>query len=49
VSNFNKSQWQGLDTYGGSWEITPLISPSREVHAMEGDSSWPALATQVDK
>jgi hypothetical protein len=39
----------GLDAHGGSWEVTPPASPNREVWDVEGDLSWPALATQIDE
>jgi hypothetical protein len=35
--------------HGGSWEVTPLASLSREVQDVEGDLRWPALAAQVDE
>jgi hypothetical protein len=49
VGNFNESQWGGSDMHGGSWEVTPPASPAGEIQSMEGDLSWPALATQVSK
>lgn len=29
----------------GSWAVTPMASLSEEVQGIEGDPSWPALAT----
>jgi hypothetical protein len=49
ASNFDESHWRGPDAHSGSWEVTPPASPRREVRGMEEDSSWPALAAQVNE
>jgi hypothetical protein len=48
VSNFDESQWRGLDAHGGSWEMTLPASSSREVWGLDRDLSWPVLAAQVN-
>jgi hypothetical protein len=48
VHNFDESQWKGPDTHIDGWEVTPTISPVREVLVVDRDSGWPGLAMQVD-